>query len=260
MIYILAFGTLAHDLISISKWRCVSHAKPFLEFPWISLKASMTVLAVMLCCFSALATELCHDLPPSQLNIYHVFTNSVEEEPVEDDKLFQDFPSGVIASHQPMMTSAITLYSKFSIRNRSLPRDDGSVCASPELVELSLGFNRRLLLYPQQFEDDICVRDALRRHEQRHEDAFEAAVGRFIDERSADLKRGMLALKETPAESIPMAIERWQVGLRAILAEAMLQLAADLQTESARVDDAAEMERLKTSCDGRLGQFEHRRL
>jgi hypothetical protein len=233
-------------------------SKPFLKLLLIPLKVSITVLAGMLCCFPALATELCHDLPSSQLMISHVFTNRVEEEPAEVDNLPHDFPSGVVASYQPMMVSAITLYSKFGIRNRTLHRDDGSVCASPELVELWLGFNRRLLFYPPQFEHDICVRDALRRHEQRHDTAFEAAIDRFIDERSADLKRGMLALKETPAENIPMAIERWEVGLRAMLAEAMQQLAVDLRTESTRVDDEAEMDRLRASCAGRLGQFEYR--
>src|SRR4051812_30648804 len=113
-----------------------SVSKPFLKLLLIPLKVSITVLAGMLCCFPALATELCHDLPSSQLMISHVFTNRVEEEPAEVDNLPHDFPSGVVASYQPMMVSAITLYSKFGIRNRTLHRDDGSVCASPELVEL----------------------------------------------------------------------------------------------------------------------------
>ena len=38
------------------------------------------------------------DLPSSKLMISHVFTN-----------IPQDFPSGVVTSHQPMMVSAITL-------------------------------------------------------------------------------------------------------------------------------------------------------
>lgn len=66
----------------------------------------------------------------------------------------------------------------------------------------------------------------------------------FIDQRTADITRGVTALKAAPAPNADTVKIQWETGLRAIASEMRLELLAALQTSIAETDRPAALARV----------------
>lgn len=185
--------------------------------------------------FKAMAADHCENLPLSKLQVLTTKAAGLEERGVPPGELAQDVPAGVIASRHSMMLMVSDTVSWFDIVHRVLPRDDGSVCDSPELVRMGFGTNGHMLLLAQPVAGEACVRREMLDHAAAHIRAFDTAVERFIDEQRMNFQQGMKALKQTPAPNADVVTMRWREGLRMIVARAKERLLEDLSQYSWRL-------------------------
>ena len=206
----------------------------------------------------AMAADRCENLPPSKLQVLTAKAADLEERGVPPGELAQDVPAGVIASRHSMMLMVSDTVSWFDIVHRVLPRGDGSVCDSPELVRMGFGTNGHTVLLAQAVADDACVRREMLDHAAAHVRAFDTTVERFIDEQTMDFQQGMKALKQTPAPNTEIVTARWRKGLQLIVAQAKEQLLDDLRAANARVDTPPVLAALENACGGRIKELARR--
>ena len=161
-------------------------------------------------------------------------------------------PADELGSRHTLMLTTNALVTLFEITHRIVPQADGSFCDAPSLVRIGFGSARRIVYLARAAADDECVRSALLAHEDDHTRSFNETVDRFITEQKGNLKRGMVALKRTPATSPQLAKARWETGLRAIVAEAKQQLLGDIRAANAEIDNASALAALTDACGGQV--------
>jgi len=207
---------------------------------------------------SAEAAEICTNLPPSQLQIYQVRAQNVEERLVPTDRLKErdrDIEDEFVSRHA-MMLSGAEMGIWYSIQHRVLPRGDKLFCDAPVVVQVIVGSNRRIALLARGAAEDKCLRQHMLDHELAHTRAFEAAIGEFIVNQRSFLQQGLVALKQTPGSSPEAAIGQWTEGVRLLVSEARGRLIDDLKGANREVDSSAAMTALENACDGRMRALE----
>ena len=229
-----------------------------------SVRGRAACAALLLAVFGALvahsagAAEACAALPPSILRVYDIKVPALEELWVPAEELDRAQPADGLAPRHTMMLTSSDLVVLFEITHRIVPQADGSVCDAPSLVRIGLGLSRRVAYLASIAAADACVRQAMLAHEAAHTRLLNETVDRFIDQQQADLRRGMRALKETPAPTAAIAKARWEGGLRALVVEAKRQLLVAARIAGAAVDDVPALAALADACAGKIRQLRER--
>lgn len=222
------------------------------------LASFLCLIATAAAPLKAMAADRCENLPPSKLQVLSAKAGALEDRGVLASELAQDVPAGVVASRHSVMLMVSDTVSWFGIVHRVLPRDDGSVCNSPELVRMGFGTSRHTVLLAQAAADDVCVRREMLDHATIHVPASDTAVEQFIDEHTMNFQQGMKALKQTPAPNTETVTAQWRKGLQLIVAQAKEQLLDDLRAANARVDTPAVLAALENACGGRIRELARR--
>jgi hypothetical protein len=226
----------------------------------LHFKVSFVLLTVggALLVHSAGAATTCTDLPPSTLQVYVIKASAPEAVTVPAEELDLAGQAEHLASRHTLMLTSSDFVTWFDVAHRVVPRADGLVCDAPTLVRIGFGSSRRFAFLARAAAADLCVRQEMLDHEAAHNRALIDAVGRFIEQQQRTLERGVVTLKQMPAPSDRIAKERWEAGLRAIIAEAKQQLLTDLRSAIAGIDEPSTLAVLEDACGGKIRQLEQR--
>jgi hypothetical protein len=217
----------------------------------------MTVLGGALLFHEASAAVTCADMPSSQLQIFDIKAPVVHEIEVSKEELTaRDRDEDDLVSRHTLMLSLNHIATWFDIIHRMIPREGGLVCDAPHSVRMGFGVDQRVVLLARPAAADACVHQAMLAHEAVHAQALNEAVDRFIDQHTEEIRRGVIALKETPAPVEALAKARWEVGLRAMLMSLRPELFAELRAASARTDGSAALATLEDACGGKIRRLE----
>ena len=227
---------------------------------WVNLNVSRVLLALgsVLLCQEAGAATLCTDLPPSILRVYDLKAPAVEAMVVPAAELAGRGTAGDLVSRHTLMVTESELVAWFTIEHQLVPRDDGLVCDAPSVVRMGFGATGRRAFLARAAAANSCVREEMLNHEASHTQALNEAVKRFINQHESDFRRGMVALKATPAPNSETAISRWEIGLQAIVTESKRQLSGEIRAANAHIDEPPALTKLENACGGKIRQLEDR--
>ena len=200
----------------------------------------------------ASAATLCADLPRSTFQVYALKASGVEEASVPAEELDRHIQPGDLVSRHTRMLSVIHFAAGFYIVHGIMPRDDGSVCDAPSLVQLTFGSSRRLVFFTPDAAENPCMRQHILDHEAAHAGAFNDVIDRFIDQNRNLLQIGMVALKQAPAPNAEIALMHWDTGMRYILEDANERLLRQLGAASAQIDSPSAIADLENACGGKI--------
>jgi hypothetical protein len=231
-----------------------------MRFRLNSNKVSFVLLTVggALLFHSAGAATPCTDLPPSTFQVYVIKASAPEAVAVPTEELERAGQAEHLVSRHTLMLTSSDFVTWFDVAHRVVPRADGSVCDAPSLVRIGFGSSRRFAFLARAAAADVCVRQEVMDHEAAHSRALVQVVDRFIEQQQRTFEHGMATLKQTPAPSAVIAKERWETGLRAIVAAAKEQLLTDLQSAIAAIDEPSTLAALEDACGGKIRQLEQR--
>ncbi len=201
------------------------------------------------------AAAPCADMPPSKLLIFDIKPPDPEIIVLPTEALDRQ-PQGDLASRHALMLSNARIVTWFEIAHRVIPRDDGSVCDAPLTVRVGFGLDRRAVLLARPAAENACLRCTMLDHERAHIQALNEMVDDLIARWTADITRGVTALKETPAPAGDTAKLQWQAGLRAIVMEVRQEMFERLRSALAETDHPSMIAALEDACGGEARKLE----
>jgi hypothetical protein len=216
----------------------------------------MTILGGAVLFHEASAAVTCADMPSSQLQIFDIKASAVHEIEVSKEELTARDRDEDLVSRHTLMLSLNHIVTWFDIMHRMIPREGGLVCDAPSFVRMGFGVDQRVVLLARPAAADACVHQAMLTHEAVHAQALSEAVDRFIDQHTKEIRRGVIALKETPAPVEALAKARWEVGLRTMMMSLRQELFAELRAASSRTDGSAAIATLEDACGGKIRRLE----
>ena len=155
-----------------------------------------------------------------RFQVYDIKASAPEAVEVPAEELERAGQAEDLVSRHTLMLTSSDFVTWFDVTHRVVPRADGSVCDAPSLVRIGFGSSRRFAFLARAAAADVCVRQEMLEHEAAHSRALDEVVDRFIEQQQRTFEHGMATLKQTPAPSEEIAKERWETGLRAIVAAA----------------------------------------
>jgi hypothetical protein len=134
---------------------------------------------------------------------------------------------------------------------RQLARD--RFCATPKYVSLTVQLDRAIHI-PREFVGDPCLAALAGDHEAKHAEADAIALDHSRSSLLSAIRQAVRANTTAASDSRPDALAILTAGIQT----AVDRVFDDMVTERRRLDDtvdgAAELERLKTGCEGRASQ------
>ena len=134
---------------------------------------------------------------------------------------------------------------------RRLARD--RFCATPKYVSLTVQHERAIHI-PREFVGDPCLAALARDHEAKHAEADAIAVDHSRSSLLSAIRRAVRANTTTASASRLDALARLTTGLQTAVDRVFDDMVTERGRLDAAVDSAAELERLKTGCEGRASQ------
>jgi hypothetical protein len=215
-------------------------------------------LGAVLLLHEAQAAAPCTGMPPSKLLIFDIKPADPQIVVLPPEALDRQPPDDLASRHAFMLSDA-RIVTWFEITHRIIPRDDGSVCDAPVMVRVGFGLDRRIVLLARPAAKNACLRRAMLDHERAHIQALNEVVDDMIARRTADMKRGMVALKQSPAPDGNAATLQWQAGLRAIVMEVRQEMFERLRKAVAETDRPSAIAALQNACGGAVRRLEGQR-
>jgi hypothetical protein len=134
---------------------------------------------------------------------------------------------------------------------RQLARDQ--FCATPKYVSLTVQLDRAIHI-PREFVDDPCLAALARDHEAKHAEADAIALDDARSSLLSAIRQAVRANTTTASTSRSDALARLTTGLQTAVDQVFDDMVTERHHLDAAVDSAAELERLKTGCEGRASQ------
>ena len=131
---------------------------------------------------------------------------------------------------------------------RQLTRDQ--FCATPNYVSLIVQLDRAIHI-PREFVGDPCLAALARDHEAKHAEADATALDDSRSSLLSAIRQAVRANTTTASASRLDALARLTTGLQTAVDQVFDDMATERHHLDVAVDSAAELERLKTGCDGR---------
>jgi hypothetical protein len=127
-------------------------------------------------------------------------------------------------------------------------------CATPKYVTLTVQLDR-VIHIPREFVDDPCLAALARDHEAKHADADAMALDRSRSSLLSAIREAVRANPAAARASRPDALAILTTRIRTAIDQVFEDIAAERRRLDAAVDSPAELERLKTGCEGRAAQW-----
>ena len=131
---------------------------------------------------------------------------------------------------------------------RQLTRDQ--FCATPNYVSLIVQLDRAIHI-PREFVGDPCLAALARDHEAKHAEADATALDDSRSSLLSAIRQAVRANTTTASASRLDALARLTTGLQTAVDQVFDDMATERHHLDVAVDSAAELERLKTGCEGR---------
>jgi hypothetical protein len=211
------------------------------------LTAILTGVSLITAAASARADDFaCPVAAPAKLGVN--FARSAEH--VETDISLQQLREAAEGHHSgPVLGLYIgTLRYGIEIDDtiRQLPRD--RFCATPKYVSLTVQHDRAIHI-PREFVGDPCLAALARDHEHAEADAI--AVDHSRSSLLSAIRQAVRANTTAASASRLDALARLTTGLQTAVNQVFDDMVTERHHLDAAVDSAAELERLKTGCEGR---------
>jgi hypothetical protein len=127
-------------------------------------------------------------------------------------------------------------------------------CATPKYVSLTVQHDRAIHI-PREFVGDPCLVALARDHEAKHADADAIALDRSRSSLLSAIREAARANTAVAIDSRLDALAMLTAGIQAAVDRVFDHMVSDRRRLDAAVDSPAELERLKTGCEGRASQW-----
>src|SRR5580704_5132048 len=216
------------------------------------LTAILTGVSLIMAAASARADDFaCPVVAPAEVKIR--FARSAEQ--VETDISLQQLREAAEGHHSgPVLGLYVgTLRYRIEIDDtiRRLARD--RFCATPKYVSLTVQHDRAIHI-PREFVGDPCLAALARDHEAKHAEADAIALDHSRSSLLSAIRQAVRANTTTASASRLDALARLTTGLQTAVDQVFDDMATERHHLDVAVDSAAELERLKTGCDGRASR------
>jgi hypothetical protein len=135
---------------------------------------------------------------------------------------------------------------------RQLARD--RFCATPKYVSLTVQHVRAIHI-PREFVGDPCLAALARDHEAKHAEADVIAVDHSRSSLLSAIRQAVRANTTAASDLRPGALAILTAGIQTAVDRVFDDMVTERRRLDAAVDSAAELERLKTGCEGRASQW-----
>ena len=143
-----------------------------------------------------------------------------------------------------------TLNYGIQINNTVLRIGADRFCATPKYVTLIMQLERFIHI-PREFADDPCLAALARDHEAKHAGAEAAALDHFRPSLGAALREAVRRATSVAGVSRADALAALTRAIQTDVNRVLDEMATEHRRLDAAVDSEAELEWLKTACDGR---------
>src|SRR5689334_7822759 len=123
----------------------------------IAITATGALLLSLATGFAAAPSDPCGDLPSSQLEVYDLKTQGLDEHAVDIDQL-DDRKADPSTSRHTLMRTTHDVAMLFEVAHRIMPMKDGLYCDAPTLVRIAIGFPKRSAFLARPAARDACIR------------------------------------------------------------------------------------------------------
>jgi hypothetical protein len=123
-------------------------------------------------------------------------------------------------------------------------------CATPKYVTLIMEHDRTIHI-PREFADDPCLAALARDHEAKHAGADATALDRFRPSLGAAVREAVRRATSFAGVSRADALAVLTRAIQTDVNRVLDDMATERRRLDAAIDSDAELERLKTACDGR---------
>jgi hypothetical protein len=127
------------------------------------------------------------------------------------------------------------------------------VCSTPKYVTLKLELDW-VIYIPLEFADDPCLASLARGHEAKHADADARAFGIARPAFQSALRTAIRQVTPSAGASRTDVMATLTAAIQAAVEHVLDDMTTVRERLDAEVDSPAELDRLKTSCDGRAAE------
>lgn len=185
-----------------------------------------------------------------QINLSH------SAEHVETDISLQQVREAATGHHSgPVLGLYVgTLRYAIEIDNTIRQVAPSRYCATPKYVSLTAQLDRAIHI-PREFLGDPCLAALARDHEVKHADADAVALDDARSSLLSAMREAVHANTTAASASRPAALAVLTRGIQSAVDQVLDNVATERRRFDAAVNSAAELERLKTGCEGRASQW-----
>jgi hypothetical protein len=174
------------------------------------------------------------------------------EEQIKADISFRQLRQAAEGHHPGPWVGLYIGTLKYGIQIKNTVRRIGAdrFCATPKYVTLIMELER-IIHIPREFADDPCLAALARDHEAKHAGADATALDHFRPSLGAALREAVRHATSVAGVSRAAALAALTWAIQTDVNRVLDEMATERRRLDAAVDSDAELERLKTACDGR---------
>jgi hypothetical protein len=223
----------------------------------IRLAALPRVILVGGFSIAAAASAHCEDFacpkaPPARVQI----NATISRERVDADMSLQQLREAAEGHHPGPIVGMYVGSLRYGVEIDDTVQEEGSdrFCATPKYVTLTIQLDRDIHI-PREFSGDPCLVALARDHEAKHADADTKALDRSRPLLLSAIRAAVDHDTVAPGGSRAEALDGLTAAIQTAVEHTLDDMAIERRSLDAAVDSPAELERLKTGCDGRAGRW-----
>jgi hypothetical protein len=174
------------------------------------------------------------------------------EEQIKADISLRQLRQAAEGHHSGLLVGLYVGALRYGIRINNTLRRVGAdrVCATPKYVTLIMELDRTIHI-PREFADDPCLAALARDHEAKHAGADATALDRFRPSLGTAVREAVRRATSVAGVSRADALAALTSAIQTDVNRVLDNMATERRRLDAAIDSEAELERLKTACDGR---------
>jgi hypothetical protein len=225
-----------------------------------------SIAAILFFPLAARATSTCPQFPASTLRLFSAqpITGEYAITHSEMDRIANRL--GVSQTERaihPLMLMTAEIDAHIAIQNRTVEFHNGNglaYCDTPTSVVVTFGVVERKVFFLQEAASDPCVHRALLDHYAEHRRALDDETEPFIRQYRDNIGTRIQELNETASPDPVVANGELERGLWSIIRDVIDQFKIEIknpqQIAGQQIDSAAQINRLRNACGGKLHQME----
>lgn len=163
-------------------------------------------------------------------------------------------PAG--ASHGHIMGLAHAKYGEQSQLGALFqPMGDGTVCGAAKTLNVTFGFQERIVFIARELPQGSCIHGEVLAHEMKHIVVDEQLLREFGPTIRRRLESALSQARPVRARSQEQALNAIRRPIEATMRQMMQEFGRERERRQAKVDTVAEYERVSRSCNGEINRY-----